>query len=528
MKSFLLFAICATLTSSLSAQSSAYTPFQQSYYYSPNHTSGESSELFNLMSDPYLAIQANPADARFFRTGKTIVNVSWQSEEKEDYGQLSGNRNVCGTCYGPHDALFIPSSRYRSLPAMRPRLGVGLIHHFADARMSPVLGIDIQHFKHETSFIEVPNLNSNRFAMDSGNMAPIVPQNSHQRDGIILNTFLALNLSENWDAGLRYQVGTFGSDGKRNQNPFSDYRFWSIDYWPSIQQRSMVVSDAGQHQLTAGLTHHSARSSTSLSYSFFTGNETIYRSGSTNLNRNWNEYETTSKRNRHTAFARYSTELSSTKTFSWLGRAAYDSGPTDGSIQAFDQYEDYSPQSNYRVYYRSARTNQQELQSDATQSAIETGVGFTDRHEKWTVNFGVFSGYVTQRDKRTIDFSNTNNIYRIDLDEDGNEVPFEYSDAYQYDQIDRYHNQISYFRVPFLAEIHARSSVRFMIGAEMGYQHTNNSDADVTTRLWIGTRVSPSDHWNLTLRTQNIQKNSFSRYALNDMKSIMLSLTYSR
>ncbi len=117
---------------------------------------------------------------------------------------------------------------------------------------------------------------------------------------------------------------------------------------------------------------------------------------------------------------------------------------------------------------------------------------------------------------------------RIDLDDNGNEVPNESTNTFQDDQTYQYRDQISYFRVPILAEMQASSSVRFMLGAEMGYQHANNSDADVTTRLWIGTRVSPSDHWNLTLRTQNIQKNSFSRYALNDMKSVMLSVSYSR
>ncbi len=376
MKPFILFAICATLTSSLYAQSSAYTPFQQSYYYSPNHTSGESSELFNLMSDPYLAIQANPADARFFRTGKTIINASWQSEQKEDYLQP-----YCYDCITTHEAIWIPFPRVRSLPAMRPQLGVGLIHHFADARFSPVFGVDIQQFRHETSFIDVPTLNAS-YLSTNDSFAPLVPQNSHQRDGLILNTFLALKLSEHWDAGLRYQVGSFGSDGKRNQLDDGFYFSSFLDPGYRWNYRSLVLSDAGQQELSAGLIHRSARSSTSLSYSFFTGNETIYQSGSTNLSRNWNEYETNAKRNRHTAYARYSTELSSTKTFSWLGRAAYASGPSNGSNHYISQFEDHSPESTDRIYYRYEQSDLEELQSDASQSAIETGFGFTERQEK--------------------------------------------------------------------------------------------------------------------------------------------------
>jgi hypothetical protein len=414
---------------------------------------------------------------------------------------------------------------------MQPRLSVGVIHHFEGAQMSPVFGIDIQHFRHETSFIEVPNLNSNRFASDSGNMAPIVPQNSHQRDGIILNTFLSLNLSENWDAGLRYQVGTFGSDGKRNQPYYNNIGIWlteSMIALPLFPQQSVVVSDAGQLELTAGLIHHTAKSSAALSYSFFTGDETIYQAGSTLQNRNANQYETKADRTRHTAFGRYSTALSATRTFSWLGRAAYDSGPTNGMNQTLSQYESYTPDSDWRTYYMSNSSSTQELRSDATQSAFETGFGLTDTHKKWTMTFGLFTGVVTQRDKRNLTSYGSHYRESILLDEDGNEFTEVNTDSYRYDQLNRYRDQISYFRVPFLAELQASSSVRFMLGAEMGYQHANDSDADVTTRLWIGTRVSPSDHWNMTLRTQNIQKSSFSRYALNDMKSIMLSLTYSR
>jgi hypothetical protein len=69
-----------------------------------------------------------------------------------------------------------------------------------------------------------------------------------------------------------------------------------------------------------------------------------------------------------------------------------------------------------------------------------------------------------------------------------------------------------------------------LLGGEMDVQiyKKETFDSNVLTRFWIGTRVSPTEHWNLTLRTQNMQQNSFSRYALRDMQSVMVSVMYSR
>jgi hypothetical protein len=75
-----------------------------------------------------------------------------------------------------------------------------------------------------------------------------------------------------------------------------------------------------------------------------------------------------------------------------------------------------------------------------------------------------------------------------------------------------------------------RPGLNVLLGGELNTQiyQKKSINSDVLTRFWIGTRVSPTEHWNLTLRTQNIQQNSFSRYALRDMQSVMVSVMFSR
>ena len=515
MKPLLLFAICAWLTGSVIAQSSIHTPYRPSFAFSPNHVPEETNELFNTLTDPYLALDANPANARFFRTGKTLLTASWQSEQREEVEQTIGV--TCRTCapvfyccmWGP------PAPITQSMPQLRPQLGLSVIHHLPAMRMSPVVGFDVQHYSYKTGFLNVPVLLDPSRLGTSTSIYPSEDGRSHVRSGLILSGFLALELSERWDAGLRLSVGTFKSDG----------------YLTSLlQNQSVVVGDASQHELTAGLTRRSAHSSASVSYSYASGQDDLFETAQTPSIRRWVEYDTQSRHTRHTAFGQLSTELSPTQTFTWMARARQSSGPISGIDQSqVHTVRTYPPSSSF-VYFEENDIRRDELVGDASESAIETGIGLIQRHSRWTMSVGMFTGQRTYRASRNIETSGISHTKQIRRNSSGIETYTERSNDYNRESSFGSYERINYFQLPFLADIPFRPGLTMLLGGEMDVQiyKKETFDSNVLTRFWIGTRVSPTEHWNLTLRTQNMQQNSFSRYALRDMQSVMVSVMYSR
>lgn len=513
MKPFLLFAMCALLTGSVIAQSSIHTPYRPSFTFSPNHVLEETNELFNTLTDPFLALDANPANARFFRTGKTLISASWQSEQRES---ISQDLHSCRTCtlgffyiWGP------PPPITQSMPELRPQLGLSVIHHLPAMRMSPVVGFDVQHYSFKTGFLNVPVFDNPSLLGTSTAIHPTEDNSSHVRSGLILSGFLSLELSERWDAGLKLRVGTFKSDG----------------YLTSLlQNQSVVVGDASQHELTAGLTRRSAHSSASVSYSYASGQDDLFETAQTPSIRRWVEYDAQSRHARHTAFGQLSTELSPTQTFTWMARARQSSGPMSGIDQSQVHTVRTYPPSSSTVYYESNDIRRKKLDGDASETAIETGIGLVQRHSRWTMTVGMFTGQRTYRVSRTIESSGMSNSKQVYRNRDGIEIYSERSDEFNRKSTFRSYERINYFQLPFLADIPFQSGLTMLLGAEMDVQlyKKEKIDSDVLTRFWIGTRVSPTEHWNLTLRTQNIQKNSFSHYALRDMQSVMVSVMYSR